>query len=161
MSLFQFFSLLVCVGILNFNSSFSQNIQKDKEEISTVINKFFDGLREGDSTKVKSVFHKEGRLSPVSEKGEVMHITVNDFAGMVGKPRKEVWDERIFDVTIETDGRIGSVWCKYSFYVGENFSHCGVDAFQLVKGDKGWQIIQISDTRNKENCDEHKKRTAK
>lgn len=157
----QFFSFLFFVGILNFNYSFSQNNRTDKEEISNVINELFNGLREGDSTKIKSVFHKDGRLSSVSEQGKVTHISGDDFARIVGKPRKESWDERIFDVTIETDGRIGSVWCKYSFYVDEVFSHCGVDAFQFVKGDKGWQIIQISDTRNKENCEEHKRRTAK
>ncbi|MBI5914693.1 MAG: nuclear transport factor 2 family protein [Bacteroidetes bacterium] len=31
-------------------------------------------------------------------------------------------------------------------------SHCGVDAFQLFKGENGWKITQISDTRRRENC---------
>ena len=53
---------------------------------------------------------------------------------------------------IEVDGRLATVWAPYTFYVGKKLSHCGTNAFQLVKGDMGWQIIQIIDTRNKENC---------
>lgn len=34
-----------------------------------------------------------------------------------------------------------------------DFSHCGIDAFQLFKDDKGeWKITQIVDTRRKEGC---------
>jgi hypothetical protein len=40
----------------------------------------------------------------------------------------------------------------YVFYVGDRFSHCGVDSFQLVRISAGWRIIQIADTRRKEGC---------
>ena len=37
--------------------------------------------------------------------------------------------------------------------MGKRFSHCGVDAFQLVKTAAGWKIFQLSDTRRKEKCE--------
>jgi hypothetical protein len=50
------------------------------------------------------------------------------------------------------DGNLASVWTDYKFYIGEKFSHCGVNSFQLFKGDDGWKIIYIIDTRRKDNC---------
>jgi hypothetical protein len=38
------------------------------------------------------------------------------------------------DVAVfELDGPLASVWAEYSFYAGEKFSHCGIDAFQLAQ----------------------------
>jgi hypothetical protein len=34
---------------------------------------------------------------------------------------------------VQIDDNLAAVWTEYEFYVGKNFSHCGVNAFQLVK----------------------------
>ena len=39
-----------------------------------------------------------------------------------------------------------------SFYVGDDMSHCGEDAFQLARTNVGWKIIAIADTRRNEEC---------
>lgn len=50
------------------------------------------------------------------------------------------------------DGNLASVWTDYKFYIDDQFSHCGVNSFQLFKGKDGWKVIYIIDTRRKENC---------
>ena len=51
------------------------------------------------------------------------------------------------------DGGIAQVWTDYAFYVGAEFSHCGVDAFHLAKDAFGsWKIMHLMDTRRKEGC---------
>jgi hypothetical protein len=47
---------------------------------------------------------------------------------------------------------MASVWAPYKFYLGDKFSHCGVDVFQLMKTGDGWKIIYIVDTRRKGDC---------
>jgi hypothetical protein len=37
-------------------------------------------------------------------------------------------------------GRIATVWAPYDFWIDGKFSHCGVDAFDLIKTDKGSRI---------------------
>ena len=49
-------------------------------------------------------------------------------------------------------GDFAQVWCDYAFYIGNTFSHCGVDAFQLHKQKDGWKIFHLADTRRTENC---------
>lgn len=40
----------------------------------------------------------------------------------------------------------------FEFYIGDKFSHCGVNSFQLVKKDGDWKIFFIVDTSRQSNC---------
>jgi hypothetical protein len=82
----------------------------------------------------------------------LMEEEIQGFLSAVGTPHNEVWNEKLTSVKIEIDGNLAQAWTKYEFYVDENFSHCGVNAFQLVKDSNGWKIIQITDTRRKTDC---------
>lgn len=128
----------------------------EKEEIHQVIMTMFDGMREGDSAKVSSVFRKDVRMYSSYRKntGEaVLHEgALSEFLKAIGTAHDDVWDEKIYNTTIQIDGDIAQVWTDYSFYIGETFSHCGVDAFQLVRENNKWLIINLMDTRRKENC---------
>lgn len=116
----------------------------------------FNAMRKGDSTMLKSVFSKDLVLQSVStgKDGEAVLTTdaKNDFANVIGTPHSEVYDERITFGDIKIDGDLASVWAPYKFYLGDKFSHCGVDVFQLMKTTGGWKIIYIVDTRRKDNC---------
>ena len=72
------------------------------------------------------------------------------FLKMVAKPHTEVYDERISFTSILIDDNLATAWTPYRFYIGETFSHQGVNAFQLVKTREGeWKILSIIDTRRK------------
>ena len=128
----------------------------DKEGVHQAIITMFDGMREGDSTKVNSVFRKDVRMFSAYRKntGEsVLHEgKLSEFLKAVGTAHDEIWDEKIYNTTIQIDGDIAQVWTDYSFYIGETFSHCGVDAFQLIRENSKWLIINLMDTRRKEDC---------
>ncbi|MBO9673609.1 MAG: nuclear transport factor 2 family protein [Sphingobacteriaceae bacterium] len=130
--------------------------QSDEENaIKKTITNLFTGMKDGDSTLVHSAFadgailqtivNKEGKVS-------VRNESVNNFIKFIGTPHQDKYDERIVFNKILIDGPLASVWTDYKFYLGDKFSHCGVNSFQLVKGDKGWQIVYIIDTRRKEGC---------
>lgn len=63
-------------------------------------------------------------------------------------------DERIqFDV-VKVDGPLASVWTPYKFYFKGQFSHCGVNSFQLVRVNGEWKIQYLIDTRRRNDCGE-------
>jgi hypothetical protein len=72
----------------------------------------------------------------------------------VGTPHDEVWDERVLSEKVEIDGPLASVWTEYAFYAGDEFSHCGIDAFQVAQTPEGWRIIALTDTRRRDGCRE-------
>ncbi|MCR8559168.1 nuclear transport factor 2 family protein [Mucilaginibacter sp. BJC16-A38] len=135
-------------------STFAQ--QSATDGVKQSINTMFDAMRKGDSTLLKSVFAKEMVLQSVSTgkdgKSAISTDSANDFAKIIGTPHTGVYDERIVYGDIKIDGDLASVWAPYKFYLGDKFSHCGVDVFSLMKTANGWKIIYIVDTRRKDNC---------
>ena len=74
------------------------------------------------------------------------------FVNSIGSSEPGRLNEKIGGYEIKIDGELASAWTPYEFYVGEEFSHCGVNSFQLLKTAEGWKIFHIVDTRRKDNC---------
>lgn len=54
------------------------------------------------------------------------------------------FDERGFDPEVRVQGHLAMIWLPYDFYVDGEWSHCGVDAFILVRRPEGWRIASIA-----------------
>jgi hypothetical protein len=132
--------------------------QTDEEAaVRATVDRLFDAMRAADSGGVRAALHPATRLVSITEReGQpVLHVeeSMEGFITAVGTPHEETWDERIWDVEVRIDGRLATLWTKYAFYLGDQLSHCGVDAFQLFKGVDGWKIFEIADTRRREGCE--------
>lgn len=124
-------------------------------EVEATVGRLFDGMRAGDSAAVRSVFHPEARLGSALLRdgaGSYRPDGVDGFVRAVGAPKAAIWDERIANLRIEVDGPLATAWMDYRFYAGDRFSHCGVNAMQLVRMAAGWQIVSLVDTRQQEGC---------
>lgn len=135
----------------------NQPMATDQEDITGTIQQLFEGMQKGDSAMVHATFTREVTFATVfrNKKGEqVIHreSAIHDFLVAVGTPHNDVWNEEIWNLQIQVDGDFAQAWCDYAFYVGKNFSHCGVDAFHLIKTGTGWKIFHLADTRRKEGC---------
>ena len=128
---------------------------RDAAQVRATIDALFDGMRAGDSAAVRAVFHENARLHTAlgpSDSTAVRTTRIDAFVEAVGQPHEKVWDERIWDVEIRVDGPLASAWVPYVFYLGDERSHCGVNAVQLVRRSEGWKILQLTDTR-RQDCD--------
>ena len=152
----KIFTLGVSLIMLALTQTTPLKAQSDEVMIKETIMTMFNGMRKGDSTMVHSAFADKAIMQSI-DKDRAGKMAVRDgglkgFLNAVGTPHDQVWDERIEFGNILIDGPMASVWTPYEFYLGDNFSHCGVNSFQLFKGEKGWKIIYIVDTRRKEDC---------
>jgi hypothetical protein len=139
--------------------SFCVNGQSSNEEasVNAVIKQLFTGMEKGDSAMVHGAFTKEVTMATVfrdKDNSPMIHreSTLDGFLNAVGTPHKEVWYEEIWNVKIQLDGDFAQAWCDYAFYIDHTFSHCGVDAFHLIKEKDGWKIFHLADTRRTEGC---------
>jgi hypothetical protein len=83
----------------------------------------------------------------------VLSEVVDSFLYFVTKPHSEIYDERIrFDI-VKVDADLAMAWTPYKFYIGEKFSHCGVNSFQLIRLNGAWKIQYIIDTRRRQPCE--------
>ena len=129
----------------------------DSAAVRQVVVNVFDGMRQRDTTKLRAQFAPEARLMSVGTTRDgatrIQADSVSSFVTSIAKaPAGLLLDERLFNTELRIDGPLATVWTEYDFYAGSDFSHCGVDAFQLAKTADGWKIVQLADTRQRAGC---------
>ena len=125
------------------------------DSVKAAVNEFFAAMKTNDSVLLVGCFADSAVLQTIGRNKEkllVKNESVKEFASSVAKAPKGSLDERIVFDMVKIDGVLASVWTPYSFYYNGNFSHCGVNSFQLIKTDKGWKIQYLIDTRRKAGC---------
>ena len=131
--------------------------QNEEGNIKQTINRLFNGMRQSDAAMIRSAFASEAILQTVikNKEGKVSIETepLDSFIVFVSKPHNEIYDERITFDLIKIDGDLAIAWTPYKFYLGEKFSHCGVDSYQLVRINGEWKIQYLIDTRRRQNCE--------
>src|SRR3712207_3412796 len=119
-------------------------------------------MRPRDTAPPRALFEPGTRLQSVARRQGGAVTVSEDSIGMwlrsIGTPHAQTYDERIANERVLIDEPYAVAWMDYTFYLGDQKSHCGVDAFQLVRRPTGWRIFSITDTRRRENCPDLPKR---
>ena len=146
--------IILCFVISLPGKSFGQS---SEDSVKAVVNKLFDGMRNGDSSALREVFADSMVLQTIMQtragKIVIRNQQPEDFIRFVGGLKKGMADEKITFQTILVDGALASVWTPYKFHFNQKFSHCGVNSFQLVRIDGAWKIQYLIDTRRTSGCD--------
>src|SRR5205085_5594212 len=102
--------------------------------VKETLNRLFEGMKKSDTALIRSAFSGNSTLQTVvkNKEGKVAIETepLDSFLVAIATPHVEVYDERITIDVIKFDAELAMVWAPYKFYLGDKFSHCGVDAFQ-------------------------------
>jgi hypothetical protein len=131
--------------------------ENDKMAVEQVVVKLFEGMYAGDSAQVRSLFMPQVKMATIASDAQANTMlkdggSLQDFLNAIGTKRTEKLSEEIWNMKVNVDGGLAQAWCDYAFYVGKKFSHCGADAFHLVKESGQWKIFQLADTRRRNNC---------
>lgn len=132
--------------------------QTAEDSVKTVINKMFTGMKNADVGLLKSSFADSMILQTIARDKEGKLVVRNEsatgFIDFISKESPGNADERIsFDV-VKVDGPLAMAWIPYNFYYKGQFSHCGINSFQLVRFNGEWKIQYIIDTRRKQGCNQ-------
>jgi len=129
----------------------------DQQAAEQTIKTFFQGFHKGDTTLMKSVMMDKILMQTVYKNKEGKDILVTDEPGnlikaIANRPADQKWEERILSYSVQVDGNMANVWTPYEFWVNGDFSHCGVNSFQLFHDNGNWKIIYLIDTRRRNGC---------
>ena len=128
----------------------------EKAVVLAVVQKVFDAMRTRDTSLLSVAFDSTARLVGVRTRDGVSTLTLlppSQFGAAIARaPAGDVWNERIFDPEVRIDGDVAQVWAYYTFHANKQFSHCGVDAFMLMRVGSQWKITQLSDSRRTTGC---------
>ncbi|MGH7467090.1 MAG: nuclear transport factor 2 family protein [Longimicrobiales bacterium] len=131
--------------------------QSPEQDALAVVRRLFDAMRAQDTVAMRTTLDSRARLvaTGTNQQGQptARTLTIDGWVRSIGSARARL-DERIFDPEIRVDQNLATVWTRYDFLAGDNFSHCGYDAFQLIQTGGQWKIVQIADTqrRSPDSC---------
>lgn len=138
--------------------STAQSAEDERAAVATTINQLFAGMLAGDSSSVATLLHPNARLQTAGtdNKGQVQLYSgdIKAWLTAIASNPAGTLDEQLSSMVIEVDSPLAMAWTDYRFIAGGQFSHCGTNAFQLIKMADGWQIHQVTDTRRREGCPE-------
>jgi hypothetical protein len=148
--------LLPTLGLLVAIAAPLRAQDAERAAVLATVQKVFTAMRTRDTALLRQAFDTTARLVGVSTRGGPPTVRLTApaaFGGSVASaPAGDVWNERIWDPEVRIDGDLAQVWAYYTFHRNNAFSHCGVDAFMLLKVGTEWKITQLADSRRTSGC---------
>jgi hypothetical protein len=128
----------------------------DREAVLAVVQTFFDTMASGDVAAQRAVMVPEGRFFALGQPKPGEPQAVRTFTNQESLDRlatgKRKLRERMWNPEVRIHGPIAVVWTPYDFWIDGKFSHCGVDAFNLVKTPEGWKLAGGLYTVERTDC---------
>jgi hypothetical protein len=149
-------AILACL-LLGASSTLSAQQTDDQKAVLATIEQLFNALKADDTAGMRAVMHPQGRIIQTGTRDGVPFARVNalnDFLTSIGNAKGRGLEERIYNPEIRIDDNLAVAWVYYDFRVGGQISHCGVDAYHVVRTAEGWRILEIVDTQRREACDQ-------
>ena len=130
-----------------------------EKQAEQTIKTFFEGFHKGDTAMIKSVMMDKVLMQTAFKNKEGKDVLMTDEPGkllkaIADRTADQIWEEKILDYSVQVDGNMANVWTPYEFWFNGEFSHCGVNSFQLFHDNGTWKIIYLIDTRQRKGCQE-------
>ena len=116
-----------------------------------------DALEAGDTARLAATFHPAATITTVHGVGDEIRVataTATEVVAHVGSLGAHAARERFGRADVRVDGDLATVWTPYRFYAAGAFSHCGANAFTLVRepATARWRILAVTYTRRERPC---------
>jgi hypothetical protein len=134
-------ALIVLLFAMLPATSSAQN-QADRDAVLTIVQMFFDTMTARDVDGARKIMIPEGRFFAIEMRkpnAAPQSFTNEEYFARLQKGKASN-RERMWNPEVRVHGSIATVWTPYDFWTDGKFSHCGVDAFELIKTDDGWKI---------------------
>ena len=132
--------------------------ERTSDELAALmtVQRFFETMTSKDTIGARAVLDPDGDFVSVrwNDDGErvVRRVSIRDYLEGLGSG-KETYLERMWESEVRIHGPVGIVWTPYDFYIDGKFSHCGIDAFQLLRMGGGWIITAGTYTVERTGCE--------
>lgn len=129
---------------------------QEQAAVLATLQSFMDALRAKDAAAMNLHVDSLTRMTlirPTREGGtRVVVMTGAQFITAVTQPGQPGIDEPIRNPVVHVSGDLATVWAEYQVRRDATVTHCGFDAFHLVRRDGRWKLLNISDTYQQQGC---------
>jgi hypothetical protein len=132
-------------------SASADSLAPEREAIVATIQKLFDGMATRDTALLRSVVLSGAVVIAQAAGSPTRRTTDSAWISGLGAGKDRLL-ERWWNPTVHQHNTVAMVWTPYDFHINGKFTHCGVDAFTLVRTTDGWKIASITYTRETTGC---------
>ena len=112
----------------------------ERDAVLQVVQAFFDTMTAKDVEGARKILVPQGRFHAMRMRdGDIRSFSNEEYFAQL-QSEKRTLRERMWNPEVRVHGLIATVWTPYDFWIDGKFSHCGIDAFDLIKAKDGWQI---------------------
>lgn len=101
-------------------------------------------ITRGDMVAFTDLMLPEAVLFPTSTRDGLTRYRIRTRAEQRDAPTTATVTERGWSPEVRVNGPLAMVWYPYDLYRDGKWSHCGVDAFTLIKHDGRWRIAMMA-----------------
>jgi len=138
---------------------FAQRSADEKAAVD-VANKMFAEMANHDPAAIAALYLPGSQLAAVIKNKEGKSVTRfftgEAFSKNFAEKKSEI-KEDMYTVEAKIYGDLAVVFGRYVFFVDNKISHCGVNAFHMVRTDTGWKIANASSTLEPQGCTDKEK----
>jgi hypothetical protein len=130
---------------------------EEERAVLMAVQRFFDTMTSKNAAGARQVLDPEGDFVSVrwnSDGGRVVRRAPNSAYLRGLETETATYLERMWDSEVRVHGPIAIVWTPYDFHIDGKFSHCGIDAFQLLRTETGWTVTGGTYTVERTGCPE-------
>ena len=133
---------LITIVIATAAATANAQSTADRAAVLEAVQRFFDTMTARDVEGARAVLVPQGRfhvIDTVKPGSEPRSFSNEEYFAQL-QASKQTMRERIWNPEVRVHGSIATVWTPYDFWIDGKLSHCGVDAFDLIKSGEGWKI---------------------
>jgi ribosomal protein L36 len=131
-------------------------VRSERAAVLASIDMMLQGMRTKDAALVRGQLDSLARMTllrPAREGGvRVMALSGEEFVRVATAADQPPLDEPIRNPVVQIDGDLATVWAEYQVRRDGRVTHCGHDAFHLVRRQGRWRILNVSDTYRQQGC---------
>ena len=152
---FVFVALLLSASAIAQSQTEPKATANEKDDVQAaahVVENLFAAMKAKDAAAISALFMKDGQLVAIDKPrngngpSTTRLFTGDAFAKLIGESKAADFIEKMKDPEVKVFGDMAIVFGRYTFHVGDKFSHCGTNSFHLVRTPDGWKIANAAST---------------
>ena len=124
-------------------SAHAQTADAERRVVIAVADSLLAALSAGDNKALARLTMDSAVVGSAAVRGTVENASLRSWALYINRTGPSTFTERGFGATALVQDRVAQVWMPYDLYMGDKWSHCGVDAFTLTKRDGQWRVASL------------------
>lgn len=139
-------------------NSYTEKTPNPNVATASVADRLFEAMRVKNAEAIKNLFLENGQLTaldrPKSGEGfsTIRNYSADAFAKLISESKAGEFVEKMPEKIIRIYGDAAVVNGHYTFNVGDKFSHCGTNAFHLIKVENIWRIANATSVLDTAGC---------